>query len=293
DKMWSYVLGRIPLEGDRWRRFNDFYINTTRSVDMHVDSMLSELDALRLTDRTIFIYTSDHGEMAGSHGLHGKGPFAYRDNIHLPFFVVHPDVKGGQETRALTGHIDVVPTLLSMAGVSATQRAEFAGRTLPGKDFSSVLTNPGTADLRATRDAVLFTYSGLVTNDSGLFRVLADAKAAGKNPALAVAKAGYKPDLKKRGSVRTVFDGRYKFSRYFSPLDHNSPTTIDDLYKWNDVELFDLDTDPDEMVNLAANLNANRDLISTMSTKLEAMIKAEIGKDDGRELPNIPFVDWT
>ena len=65
------------------------------------------------------------------------------------------------------------------------------------------------------------------------------------------------------------------------------------LYKWNDVELFDLQTDPDEMINLAANLNPDRNLISGMSAKLEAMIKAEIAKDDGRELPNTPFVHWT
>ena len=287
------MLGHIPPEEERWRRFNDFYMNCTRSVDMHVDGILRELDSLGLTDRTIFVYTSDHGELAGSHGLHGKGPFAYEEGIHLPFHVVHPDVKGGQETRALSGHIDIVPSLLSMAGAGPTKRAEFAQRELPGKDLTSILTNPGAADVHSARDAVLFTYSGLVTNDSDLFRVLADAKAKGKNPAMGILKAGYKPDLKKRGSLRTVFDGRYKFTRYFSPLDHNRPTTMDDLYKWNEVELYDLSTDPSEMVNLAADRTKNHDLILTMHSKLEAIIKAEIGVDDGRELPNIPFVNWS
>jgi arylsulfatase len=293
EKMWSQVLGHIPLEQERWRRFNDFYINSLRSVDTQVDNILRELDALRLTDRTAFFYTSDHGEMAGGHGLHGKGPFAYEESIHLPFYVVHPDVKGGQETRALTGHIDVVPTLLSMAGVTPTRAAEIAKRKLPGKDFSSILTNPGAAGLNAVRDGVLFTYSGLVTNDGDLFKVIGQAKAAGAKPAVALIKQGYKPDMKKRGTLRTVFDGRYKFTRYFSPLDHNRPTTIDELYKENDVELFDLNTDPEEMVNLGADSTRNRDLILTMNAKLEALIKAEIGVDDGRELPNIPLVTWT
>jgi len=292
EKAWSYLLGHIPLEEDRWRRFNDFYINSIRSVDIHVDGILRELDALQLTDRTIFIYTSDHGEMAGAHGLHGKGPFAYQETLHLPFYLVHPDVKGGQDTRALTGHIDMVPSLLSMAGVEPTRVAEFAGRQLPGKDFSSVLTNPGAADLHATRDAVLFTYSGLATVDSGVPRLAAESKAAGKSPVVAALKERFKPDLKKRGSMRTVFDGRYKFSRYFSPLDRNRPTTLEELYKWNDVELFDLQTDPQENVNLAGDQAKNRDLIMTMSAKLEAIIKAEIGVDDGREMPNIPLVNW-
>ena len=291
-KMWDYLLGHIPPEQERWQRFNDFYINSLRSVDMQVGNMLQELDALRLADRTAFIYTSDHGEMAGGHGLRGKGPFAFQETIHLPLYVVHPDVKGGQETRALTGHIDVVPTLLAMAGVQPTRAAEIAKRKLPGKDFSPILTNPGAAGLHATRDGVLFTYSGLVTNDGELFKVIGQAKTAGAKPVMSILKQGYKPDMKKRGSLRTVFDGRYKFTRYFSPLDHNSPKTIDELYKWNDVELFDLNADPEEMVNLGANRTANRDLIVAMSAKLEALIKAEIGVDDGRELPNIPLVNW-
>jgi arylsulfatase len=292
EKMWSYLLGHIPLEQERWQRFNDFYVNSLRSVDMHVDNILRELDALRLSQNTAFVYTSDHGEMGGAHGLHGKGPFAYEETIHLPFYVVHPDVNGGQETSALTGHIDVVPTLLSIAGVTPTRADEIARRKLPGKDLSPILSNPGASRIHAVRDGVLFTYSGLVTNDGDLFKVIGHAKAAGAKPGLAIVKKGYKPNMKKRGSLRTVFDGRYKFTRYFSPLDRNRPASIDELYKWNDVELFDLNTDPEEMVNLGADSAANRDLILAMNAKLEKLIKAEIGVDDGRELPDIPFVNW-
>lgn len=293
DKIWGYVLGRIPPEEERWHRFNNFYINSIRAVDGEVGTILQELDSLRLADRTAVMFTADHGELAGAHGLRGKGPFAYEEGVHLPFYAVHPDVKGGQDCRALTGHIDIVPTLLAMAGVDATKRAEIAGRTLPGKDFSGLLTNPGAADVHAVREAVLFTYSGLASNDSGLFRIAAEAKAAGKKPALAVMKERYTPDLKKRGSLRMMFDGRYKFSRYFSPLDHNHPTTIDQLYAANDVELFDLDVDPQEMTNLAADKTVSQDLVMAMNGKLEGVIKAEIGVDDGRELPKIPLVTWT
>lgn len=292
EKMWSYVLGHIPLEEERWRRFTDFYVNSLRAVDMQVNNILNELDALRLMDRTAFIYTSDHGEMGGAHGLHGKGPFGYQETMHLPLYVVHPDVRGGQDTRALTGHIDVVPSLLSMAGVTPTRTAEIAGRKLPGKDFTPVLANPGAADVHAVRDSVLFTYSGLVTNDGDLFEVIGQAKATGTKPGMAVLKKRFKPNMKKRGTLRTVFDGRHKFTRYFSPLQHNQPKSIDEIYKWNDVELFDLDKDPGEMTNLGANGTKNRDLVLAMNAKLDAAIKAEIGVDDGHELPNIPLVKW-
>jgi arylsulfatase len=84
-----------------------------------------------------------------------------------------------------------------------------------------------------------------------------------------------------------VFDGRYKFSRYFAPVDRNRPTNLEELYKANDVELFDLQTDRSESVNLAVDREKNADLISSMSGKLEALIKAEIGVDDGREMPDV------
>jgi len=291
-KMWSQVLGRIPLEPARWRRFNNFYINSIRAVDGHVNSILSELDALKLTDRTALMYTADHGEMAGSHGLRGKGPFAYQEAVHLPFYVVHPDVRGGKETQALSGHIDVAPTLLALAGVDDTRAAEFAGRELPGHNLASIIGNPAAADVHAVRDSILFTYSGLVTNDGDLFKEIGAAKASDKNPGLWLARQGFKPDMKKRGTLRTMFDGRYKFTRYFSPLDHNMPKTVDEVFAWNDVELYDLANDPQEMTNLAMDRAANAALIGELNAKLDAAIKREMGKDDGRELPDIPFVSW-
>lgn len=291
-KVWDHVLGHIPLEEERWRRFNDFYLNSIRSVDMQVLNILTELDALGLADRTIIVYTADHGEMAGAHGLRGKGPFAYEESIHIPFVVVHPDVKGGQSCKALSSHIDVTPTLLSLAGVSATRRSESADRDLPGRDLASVLSNPKSAEVHAARDSVLFTYSALCTNDSGLLQAAGEAVATGKNPKEELEKSGYQPDLKKRGSVRTVFDGRYKFSRYFAPIDRHRPSTLEELYKSNDLELFDLETNPDETVNLATDREKHKDLIAAMSDKLEAAIKNEIGVDNGREMPEVPKVKW-
>jgi len=98
--------------------------------------------------------------------------------------------------------------------------------------------------------------------------------------------------MKKRGSMRTVFDGRHKFSRYFSPADRNRPKRIDELYNWNDVELFDLVKDPGEVKNLGVDRAANSGIITTMSEKLETVIKAEIGVDDGPEMPDLPTEDW-
>ncbi|MCF6390436.1 sulfatase-like hydrolase/transferase [Mycobacterium sp. MBM] len=292
-KAWGYALGTIPPEEERWRRFSDFYLNSIRSVDQQLALLLDELDNLKLTDNTIVVFTSDHGEMGGAHGLRGKGPFAYQEAIHLPLHIMHPDVTGGQDVSALTGHIDLAPSLLAFAGVKAGNEGEVAGRDLPGRDFSAALGNPRSADEHTVREALLFTYSGLATNDSEAIRIVADAKAAGKDPKQAMAEAGYRPDLSKRGSLRTMFDGRYKFTRYFAPTQRNLPQTLDELYKFNDVELFDLQEDPGEMTNLAAKKGDNADMVMASSMKLEAIIKHEIGVDDGREMPHFDAIDWT
>jgi arylsulfatase A-like enzyme len=292
DRAWGYTLGHVPTERERWNRFTDYYLNCMRGVDRQLEALLVELDRLGLSRDTIVVFTSDHGEMGGAHGLRGKGPFAYEEAIHLPLQVVHPDVRGGRSCEALTSHVDLVPSLLAMAGVPAGKVGELAGRELPGRSVDAALGAPSRAGLHAVRDAVLFTYSGLATNDSEVIRIIAEARAAGRNPKEAMKAAGYRPDLKKRGSVRTVFDGRYKFSRYFSPIERNSPRDLDELFRWNDVELFDLKTDPRETVNLAADRAGREPLLRTMNAKLEAAIAAEIGKDDGREMPQVDGIDW-
>lgn len=291
-RAWGYTLGHVPPEPARWKRFSDYYFNCLRLVDRQVEALLRELDALDLTRSTIVVFTSDHGEMGGAHGLRGKGPFAYEEAIHLPLHVVHPDVRGGQDCRALTSHIDLVPSLLAMAGVGPGRSGELAGRELPGRDIGPALADPGRADLHAVRDGVLFTYSGLATNDSEITRIVAAAKAAGRDPKAALRSSGHRPDLTKRGSLRTVFDGRHKFTRYFAPLERHRPRDLDELYRRNDVELFDLRRDPGETINLAAQKGANAELVMAMSAKLEAMIEAEIGVDDGREMPPVDGIDW-
>ncbi len=290
--MWSYLLGAVPPEDEPWQRLNHYYINCIRHVDQQVNTILQELDNLDLTRNTIIIFTSDHGEMAGAHGLRGKGPFAYQETTHLPFYIVHPDVKGGQNCKALTSHIDFVPTLLSMAGVSAERQVELAGQKLPGKDLTTLLNQPEKAGINEIRDSILFTYSGLMTNDSEFFGFLSTVKDP-DGGVRKVIKQATLPNMKKRGSLRTVFDGRYKFTRYFSPTEHNQPSNLEDLYARNDLELFDLVEDPQEMKNLAWKKSENADLVLSMSQKLEQRIQAEIGKDDGSELPKIPGINWS
>lgn len=63
------------------------------------------------------------------------------------------------------------------------------------------------------------------------------------------------------------------------------PASIEDLFELNDVELFDLQSDPHELENLALDPVKNADLLATMNAKLNQLINTEVGEDVGQMLP--------
>jgi arylsulfatase A-like enzyme len=93
------------------------------------------------------------------------------------------------------------------------------------------------------------------------------------------------PDFHDRCAIRSAFDGRYRFSRYFSPLEFNTPTTYESLIAKNDLELYDLQEDAEEVRNLASDPKVNGDLIMAMNAKLNGRIAEEVGDDNGSFVP--------
>ena len=283
----SALVGRVPNEDDRWRRLNNYYLNCIQSVDQHVLNILDELDDVGMADNTIVIYTADHGELAGAHGISGKGAITYREQNNVPFIVSHPDVKGKQRCKAVTSHVDIATTLVSLAGGKPESEAN-----LHGKDLSSVLRDPETASYDAIRPAALFSFNMFAYIDSEFMLTISEFLRGGGNPA-DLADKGWRPNLGNRGAIRSVFDGRYKFSRYFSPQEHHTPKTIEELFASNDVELFDLKDDPHEMNNLAMDRRGSGDLLTAMNGKLNALVEAEVGEDIGQMLPGGEDANWT
>ncbi len=284
------LVGEIPNEPARWRRRHNYYLNCLRDADRNIAAVLDELDAAGLTERTIVILTADHGDMDGAHQLHAKGAVAYREQNNVPMIVVHPAYPGGRTCSALTSHLDVAPTLVGLTGADAMKRASIV-RGLPGKDFAPLLADPAAAGANALREGVLFNYNMFAYLDGDyLLKAVAHIQAGGDPKRLK--EAGLVPDLGKRGAVRSVFDGRYVFSRYFSPKQHNRPATLEQLYRLNDVELFDRQADPHEMVNLAANPGSSPELVLAMNEKLNRLIDAEVGEDRGQMLPGGIEAGW-
>src|SRR5262249_31566007 len=105
--------------------------------------------------------------------------------------------------------------------------------------------------------------------------------------ALALRKPGPRVSqakLDKRGLLYFTFDGRYKFARYYAPTAFNTPRTLEEILKNNDVQLFDLQSDAEEMHNLALEPEKNRETILLMNGLLNDLIAKEVGVNDGRFL---------
>jgi len=141
---------------------------------------------------------------------------------------------------------------------------------------------------------VLFCYSQLMVHDpkfTKFFYETVHNKSIAKTAQLQAIES-FPMDWSLRVAIRSITDERYRFTRYFSFHGFNTPATLDALRANNDLELYDLRADPDEVTNLAYDFDANRDLIASMNAKLNALIANEIGVDDGSFLPFKDFIDW-
>jgi arylsulfatase A-like enzyme len=283
------VYGRMaPDDEQRWRRYQSYYFNCIRDVDRHMLTVLRALERSGMAGDTLIVMTADHGEMAGAHRLRQKGPHMYRENIRVPLIVVDPDVKNAGGTDALSGAIDIVPTLLARAGLSAAQMQE-RYPALKGIDLSPVLADPHARTARDRR-GILFNYSTWLYVDPVFVRAVMEAGPSW----LGMLEASYKqrqlgPSLDNPGFFRGVHNGRYKFARYFAPGAHHTPEDWATLLRHNQLELYDTVEDPDELVNLAATPEKHRQLLLRLNAQTNSLIAAEVGEDRGAEHPGPTF----
>ncbi|ELJ4169121.1 sulfatase-like hydrolase/transferase [Salmonella enterica] len=285
--------GQFPDEDRRWRKLLDYYFNCIRDCDTHLERILNELDSLNLTDKTIIMFTADHGELGGSHQMHGKGASVYKEQLHVPMIISHPAYPGNKRCNSLTSHLDVVPTLIAMTGLSQEKQLKVLGNR-KGRNFSSLLASPESAETNSIRHASLYCYGMIVYNDSAyLHKVISLQRQKDKTPGeIKKEIAVLHPDFRHRSGTRMINDGKYKFARYFSLREHNTPETWEELLEYNDIELYDLTNDPDENHNLAVNEVKYKSLIMIMNEKLNKLIAEEIGVDDGSFMPDADKIPW-
>lgn len=95
-----------------------YYYSMCRLMDEQLARILDALDRQGLAENTIVIYTTDHGELLGDHGLWMKGPFHYEELIRVPLLARWPrGLPAGRRVDGLLSHVDLVPALLDAAGL--------------------------------------------------------------------------------------------------------------------------------------------------------------------------------
>jgi arylsulfatase A-like enzyme len=128
-----------------------FYAYLNQQVDAQILKVLDALDQNGLTDDTIVVRTSDHGELGMSHGrLRQKFYNAYRETLSVPLIVSNPRLyPQPQSTDAFASLVDIVPTLATVGGVPEPQQYGFKGH-----DLTPILSNPQAS----VQDVLHFSY---------------------------------------------------------------------------------------------------------------------------------------
>ncbi len=115
----------IPIE--RRKRALAAYCAMIQEVDDYVGELYKAVEESGQLDNTYFIYTSDHGESAGEHGLWMKNNL-YDVASRVPFVISGPDFGKGKSFVQPTGHIDMVATMMELAGLGTIK--ELRGTSL-------------------------------------------------------------------------------------------------------------------------------------------------------------------
>lgn len=206
-------------------KYVNFYAYLHKHVDAQIGAVLDALDSKPgLAEKTLIFRFSDHGELGLSHGgLRQKIFNVYEEMLNVPLIVSNPLLfPSGVETDALAALIDIMPTLATVAEVPNP-----GDWTFQGVDLMPVILdasqNPANQTVHV-QDSVMFTY---------------DDENCGK-------PGEPQEVVKQPNHIRAVRTSRYKYAVYFDPAGVAEPQ----------FELYDLETDPVELHNMARPDNA-------------------------------------
>jgi len=143
--------GNVPVQLVDFERkeLADYYAMVT-TLDVCMGRLLDELDRLGIGDNTIVVFTSDHGDHLGAHGmgkpydawmhhtLRGSKATPFEDSVHVPFVVRYPGkTPGNTRSDTLLSSVDLMPTLVSLCGGKIPEGVQ-------GSDLShAILGEPG------------------------------------------------------------------------------------------------------------------------------------------------------
>ena len=169
EKNWSREIVRDLGEAGL-REFLRVYYGMVKLIDDQVGKIIETLEAIGKLDETIIVFTADHGDMMGGHGMVWKSTNSfYEEVVRVPLLIRYPGQFKPQVSDLAVDSTDFMPTLLELAGYRVLQHAQAQGQSLVG--FLA-----GRRDLSEARQ---YTFGERVRgNPQGQREVLAGTKGA-------------------------------------------------------------------------------------------------------------------
>ena len=144
NKVWN--VDKAYSDEQIWRNYIGAYYALVTEIDYCIGQILNALDETGLTEETIIIYTSDHGDFVGNHGMVEKaaaGQNIYEDILNIPLIIRYPGNKQkGKRSAELVSLVDIYPTLVELLGLEIpelkypVQGQSLAGLLLKGKSIN-------------------------------------------------------------------------------------------------------------------------------------------------------------
>lgn len=143
---WYQDFSELGEKG--YQKLYTYYYSMITMIDEYIGSILDDLNVSGHADNTMIVFTSDHGDMMGDHGLGLKGYCHYDQLIHMPLIWYWPGhIEGGEVNKALVEEVDIAPTFMDYAGIDIpshiTGQKTRIGLQLgeQGKSIRSLLTD--------------------------------------------------------------------------------------------------------------------------------------------------------
>ncbi len=130
DEMRRYMDVEGEFTDEEVRRAVSVYYGMVSQLDEQIGRVLSALRDAGLDGETRIIYTSDHGDMVGAHGMWWKHTF-YEESVGVPFLLSGPDIPANRTVRENISLVDLYPTILDCFGLEPTEHE----RSLPGRSL--------------------------------------------------------------------------------------------------------------------------------------------------------------
>ena len=272
---WKALWPEMLYEQAADLAYRRLYYYLHKLVDGAIGRILESLESSGMADDTLVVFTSDHGDLLGAHGgLMQKWYNAFDEAIRVPLIVKGPGVaRTDAGVTVPTSHVDLVPTLLGLAGIDIERAMAGAAvhhgetRTLPGRDLSSVIT--GTVTPETVAAPVYFMTEDDVARGSSARQPLhrgAVRDRCGARPMWSRSSRPCRPPTaghRSSGSSTTTTSGSMSGTPSTAcPPNPFATPPAESLY-----ELHNLSRDPEERQNLAAG---SPDALAQMQSVLSA-----------------------